>query len=308
MLNITKSNGKVKSLELHLGRGLFASGQHLSGVVMIRLEKPVNIRSISVSLDGFEKPNKKVLPQASSIKFFHRDVLLSGSAKPKSSMEALSKFWKEFLRRDMGKVLSPGEHIYPFFISLPSSIPATYSGWAGEIKYPLNVDLNLIMGKKISIKTFANIIHTPKTPKHIPISASYPKSKGNILPNPMKVNVELAKYSAEVGGVVEGTVYIHNPENIECNSVSVTLDLFEMVRDNIKQNLNSSTTEFVHIEPKDKRADVIESKFSLKVPSDAQPSVEGTAISVVWLLKVVVDSEFPQEIKMPITVYTTIKD
>lgn len=295
--------GASPALELHLGRSLFATGQQLSGVVLFRVSKQSGIRSLIVSVTGCETVTGTLLPHGKSMSFFSREILLTGSERPRFRHERISRFWNEFLGRNTGRSLSAGEHMYPFLIPLPASLPPTYQGRAGKIEYTVTSRLEFPLGQGIQVSKAIPVVFVPRTQKISPVALSYPSSNGTLQSGGVSINVELMQHCVELGKRVTGRFTIANPKRVHIKEVVASLENCEWVRGTVRKELAREVVESVTIEPDNPTAGFIEGRFELRVPENAAPTVEGTAISVLWFLKLYLDSAHPLEFKAPITVY-----
>ncbi|MCE5313472.1 MAG: arrestin family protein [Armatimonadota bacterium] len=297
--------GASPALELHLGRSIFATGGQLSGVVLFRMAKPTNIRSLVVSVAGCEAVVGTSFARSAHkpISFFQRDVLLSGRDRPRFRPELISRFWNEFLGRDNGRLLSAGEHMYPFSILLPASLPPTYQGISGRIDYTLTARIEFPLGYSMQVSKAIPVAYVPRSQKSRPVSMSYPSSDGALPPGSISINVELLQRCVELGQRITGRFVIANPRRVEIKEIVASLENCEWVRGDTQKETGRSVAQSMVIEPEDPVAGFIEGRFELRVPENAVPTVEGAAISVMWFLKLYLNSPHPMEFKAPITVY-----
>lgn len=295
-------------LELRLGRSAFATGRRLSGVVVLRCASRVNVSSVSVSVSGSETPASASLARAlrRRVSFFYREVILSGKEIPRRTSQRVSALWNAFLRRDTGRNLSAGEHLYPFYITLPASLPPSYQGRAGKIDYRVTARVRIPAGRGISVCTEVPVVFVPRELRARPIAVSYPSSSGAVQPSEMRVSLEFEGRTVEAGQAVRGRFSIANPQQTEIREVSAALVVCEWVKSTADEELQRETKGLHVFTPGDPRAKSIDSTFELQAPSDAPPTVEGTAISVIWLLRLSVDTSPPLELKAPITVFSPL--
>lgn len=291
-------------LALHLSRSVFATGKRLSGVVVFRLARPINIRSLTVSVSGKETPSGFSLTRGRL--FFDREVLLSGMQRPCLTSERLSLFWNTFLGRESGRVLSAGEHIYPFSIPLPASLPPSYEGKAGRIAYTVTACVQFPLVGSVRTSKEVSVVFVPRLHKGRPVALSYPTEGGAIHAGEVSVSLELPRRAVEIGKSIAGKFTINNPKHAVIARTIVSLENCEWVRLASGGELQRSCVDSQDIRLANTEAESIEGEFSLTVPHGAVPSVEGTAISVIWLLKLYVDTSPPLELKTPITVYAPI--
>ncbi len=305
-----KTNGRTAALELHLGRDVFATGRRLSGVVVFRLARPTSIRSITVALSGKETPAGASLARAlrGTSSFFDRELLLSGMDQPRFTSQRISQFWNAFLGRDHGRLLSAGEHVYPFSIPLPASLPPSYDGRAGRICYTVCARVQFPLRPALKTSVDVPIVFVPRAHRGRPVALSYPNQNGTVHGGEVSISLELPRRSSALGQRVCGKVTINNPQRSRIGAATISLEVCEWVRLASGRELNRDRVDSTAIEPPDPTADTIEAEFSLLAPEHAPPSVEGTAISVIWLLKLNIDADPPLELKTPITVFAPVPD
>lgn len=291
-------------LALHLSRSVFATGKRLSGVVVFRLARPISIRSLTVSVLGKEMPSGFSLTRGRL--FFDREVLLSGMQRPHLTSERLSLFWNTFLGRESGRTLSAGEHIYPFSIPLPASLPPSYEGKAGRIAYTVTACVQFPLVGSIKTSKDVSVAFIPRLHRSRPVALSYPTEGGAVHAGEVSVNLELPRRTVEIGKSITGKFTINNPKRAVIARTIVSLENCEWVRLKSGGELQRSCVDSQEIQPVNTNAESIEGEFSLTVPPGAVPSVEGTAISVIWLLKLYIDTSPPLELKTPITVYAPV--
>jgi hypothetical protein len=298
------------ALELHLSHTAFVTGKRLSGVVVFRLARPTSIKALTVTVSGRETPSGASLARAlrGTSSFFGREVLLSGMEPPRLTSERVSQLWNAFLGRDKGRTLSPGEHTYPFSITLPASLPPSYEGKAGRIGYSVTARAQFPLGGGLRVSADVPVVSAPRTQRSRPIAISYPTEGGTVHAGEVSVNLELPRRSVELGGVIRGHITINNPRRAEISGATVSLETCEWVRLSSDKELQRTRADSAGIRPEDPTAEVIQSDFELTVPADGVPSVEGTAISVIWLLKLSIDTSPPLELKTPIAVYAPLPD
>lgn len=307
-----KSNGRgtLPSLGLHLSRSMFATGRQLSGVVLFRLGKPTNIRSLVVSVCGREAPSGAGLARAirKPASFFHREQLLSGMDQPRFTSERFSQLWNTFLCRDTGRSLSAGEHTYPFSISLPGSLPPSYRGKAGKIDYVVTARVQFLLGRTLQVCTEVPVVFVPRAYTARPITFTYPEPGTAGHPSNVAVSADLADRAVALGGALQGRFIIENPTRTEIGRIVVSLDVCERVRAESVIDIQKRGVDSHSIVPEDSTAPRIEGEFILNVPDYAPPTVEGTAISVEWLLKLCLDTSPPLKIETHVKVYAPYKN
>jgi len=306
-----KANGRRSAvLELHLSRDVFATGKRLSGVVVFRLAKPTGIRSLIVSVSGKETPTGASLARTlrGTKSFFQRDLLLSGMEQPRLTSERASQFWNAFLGRDAGRLLSAGEHIYPFSVPLPASLPPSYEGRAGRVGYSVTARAQFPLGPTLKASADVPVIFVPRAQRGRPVALSYPNEGGTVHAGEVSVNMELPRRSVELGGVVRGRFAVNNPRRSSIHDVTVSLEACEWVRLASDRELERTRVGSLVVKPDVPDAETIESEFELAIPENAPPSVEGTAISVIWLLKLQIKTLPPLELKTPLTVFAPVPE
>lgn len=298
------------ALELHLSHAAFVTGRRLSGVVVFRLARPTSIRALTITVSGRETPSGASLARTfrGTSSFFAREALLSGMEQPRLTSERVSQLWNAFLGRDRGRTLSPGEHTYPFSVTLPASLPPSYEGKAGRIGYTVTARVQFPLGRGLRVTANAPVVSVPRAQRSRPIAISYPTEGGTVHAGEVSVNLELPRRSVELGGVISGRVTINNPRRAEISGATVSLETCEWVRLSSDRELRRSRADSAAIAPERPTAEVIQSDFDLRVPHNGAPSVEGTAISVIWLLKLSIDTSPPLELKTPIAVFAPLPD
>ena len=293
------------SLELHLSRAVCPTGRHISGVAVLRLSRPTDLTSVAISVEGRETPKAAGLARKlrrSSV-FFHRDLLLSGGEQPRRTSERVSQLWNAVLGRNGGRILSAGEHVYPFSIPLPASLPPSYDGRAGKITYTVTARMLFPVGNSTKVARDAQVVYQPRSQRGRPIALSYPNANGAVQESELSVNLELPCRDVATGGSVAGRLSITNPQRDPIEKISITLESCEWVRPSSEKELQRELVHSMTIAPDDPAAEVCELDFHLNVPENAPPTVEGASISVIWLLKLSIDAAPPVELKTPITVY-----
>jgi hypothetical protein len=137
------------------------------------------------------------------------------------------------------------------------------------------------------------------------VALSYPTAGGTVHTAAVSVNLELPDRTIELGRGISGRFSIANPKGAEIREVEVSLETVEWVRLTSDRQLQRQRADSREIRPEDPTAAEISADFELDVPAGFHPSVEGTAISVIWFLKLSLKSDPPLEIKTPITVYAS---
>jgi hypothetical protein len=236
--------------------------------------------------------------------FFDREVLFSGSSEPKFTFERLSLLWNSFLGRDTGRTLSAGEHTYPFSIPLPASLPSSYRGKAGEILYTVTAIVRFPVRGCLKVASVAPVVFVPRAQRGRPIALSYPNTGGTVHGSEVSVNLELPHRTVALGKQITGKFVINNPQQAKIENITVSLENCEWVRLESQRELQRQNMDSCTITPGISNSSVIEGDFKLNVPKDASSTVEGTAISVIWLLKLYINASPPLELKTPITVFS----
>jgi hypothetical protein len=306
-------NGRARNgtpaLELHLCREVFYTGRRLSGVVVLRLAKPVDARSLTVSVTGNEKPTGGSLARAlrRGGAFFDRELLLSGALQPRLASDRASLVWNSALGRYKGRTLAAGEHTYPFSISLPASLPPSYDGRAGKIEYRVTARLQLATGRAIRDSRVIPVVFVPRLHRGRPVAVSYPTADGAVHATEIEVNIELPDRMVAMGENVHGRLSIVNPHGVTIPRITASLEVCEWVRLAVDREIQRERVDVAAIRPECPAALSMEAEFSLRVPKTAPPSIEGTAISVIWLLKLTLETDPPIEFKTPIVVYSPVE-
>jgi len=238
--------------------------------------------------------------------FFDRELLLTGKDMPRFAAERISEYWNAFLMRDTGRRLSAAEHLYPFSLQLPASLPSSYNGKAGKIEYFVSAIVRYPMGGWIEDTRVAPVVFVPRAQRSNPIALGHPNSVGSGHTSEISVSLSSICYSAQIGQTVSGRFVLANPKGAEIRGVTVSLETCEWVRLARDRQLHKEEVDSVIVRPTDARASTIESDFELAIPGDAMPTVEGTAISVIWFVKLLVETDPPVEFKAPITVHAPV--
>ncbi|MGC8861433.1 MAG: hypothetical protein ACP5R5_01515 [Armatimonadota bacterium] len=304
------SRGGRISLELTLSRDVFSTAQRLSGVVVLRLKKPTNLWSLSISVEGRETPAWAGLSRAlrGGTLFFSREVLLTGMEQPRATSERIGWFWNAFLGRDTGRRLTVGEHIYPFSIPLPASLPPTYRGRAGAIDYTVCARLRLGIGRVLRAARSAALVSPPCAGRTQPVALSYPTADGNVHTACVSASLQLPGRTVALGGKIAGRFALANAGRTPIRRVSVFLECCEWLQRGSRKQMYRRIADQYILDPADPRVQAVEAEFELAAPRDAPPTVEGSAISVIWLLKLRIDAEPPIELKTPVTAYEPALD
>lgn len=306
-------NGRVRNgvpaLELHLSRDVFATGKRLSGVVVLRLSKPVNIRSLSVSVTGTERPTGASLARAlrGGDAFFDRETLLSGGLQPRRRSDQVSLLWNGWLGRYTGRTLSAGEHTYPFTVPLPASLPPSYDGTAGKIEYRVTARLQPTAGRATKVSRSVPVVFVPRLHRGRPVALSYPTADGTVHSTEINMDIELPERMVAMGETVEGRFSVTNPHGVAIPRVTASLEVCEWVKLAVDREIQRNRVDLAVIKPEHQAATSIAGTFSLRVPTTTPPSIDGTAISVIWLLKLTLETDPPIEFKTPITVYAPVE-
>lgn len=307
---VANGRGGVPYLELQLSRSECAAGRQLSGVVVFHLSRPTGIRALTVSLSGRETPAGASLSRSlrQTASFFGREVLLSGMQQPRFTYERLSQAWNAFLGRDRGRTLSPGVHTYPFSIPLPASLPPTYQGNAGSVTYTVTVRAHFPLRRAVRISKDVRIVAVPRTHRARPVALTYPTADGSVHANEISVSVELPGRAVARGTCVAGKINVSNPKRVPIREISIALENCEWVRLASNRELQRQAIDRQMIVPDDTEAESFATQFELNVPEDAAPTVEGTTISVIWLLRMRLDTDPAVEFKTPLFVYASLPD
>lgn len=309
-LEIKATNGDVPNgvpaLELYLSREVLVTGRRLSGVVVLRLSQPMNMRSLMVSVEGIERPAGVSWVRAlrRTEPFFDREKLLSGALKPRLASERFSLMWNAVLGRYTGRALSVGEHTYPFSISLPASLPPSYNGRAGRIEYSVTARLQPVIGQAVKVSRSVTVALVPRLHRGRPVALGYPTADGTVQSTEINVKIDLAERMVCMGDAVEGRFAISNPNHDSIPRITASLEVCEWLRLAVEKEIKRERVDVAVIIPENPSDSSIEASFRLRLPKSAPPTIEGAAISVVWLLKLTLDTDPTIEFKTPITVYS----
>ncbi|MGQ9455380.1 MAG: hypothetical protein ACUVRS_10720 [Armatimonadota bacterium] len=304
-------NGDQKNtgplLELLATRDAFAAGALLTGIVVLRSERPFSLFRLKVLVEGLEVPECGILHKfRNQPLFFTREWFGSGIRAPLTTYERLSFFWNCFLGRIRGKNISAGEHIYPFAVHLPGSLPPSYSGSAGTVEYRVTAQLQRILARPVSVARVVNVVSVPRAESTQPLVLMYPSRQGVAKKPPLKANLEVQDPQASVGGKIRGRFEIHNAEKVPIRSVCATLEVYEWLRGIGTGKASHRIADRFPLMSDALQSDQVCCEFELQVPSDAVPTVEGTIIRVNWILRLFVESEPPVELKVPLRVFNAL--
>lgn len=293
------------TLELCPSRDVFTAGGQLCGVAVLRLAKETSVSSLSVSVSGRETPKGRSLSRrlGRSSCFFKQEAVFVGMARRRSRSERMAHYWNIALGRDDGRTLSAGEHIYPFCFALPASLPPSYSGRAGRITYSVSVRAESAHRRKMNRTVECAVVCMPRAVRGRPVAISYPNTPGATHDSEIRITLDLAQRAVETGKSIRGHFEIENPRGVEISQVLASLEKCEWVRSAPAKELELDRVDSATITPDSPTAPLIRADFDLVVPEDACPTVEGTAIAVLWLLRVSLGTSPPFEFKTPITVY-----
>jgi len=292
----------VALLELVMSRDVYAAGSRVSGVVVLRPRKPLRIRSLDVTVTGVEFP--AAAKARRSAPFFVRSLLLSGAVAPVSTAERARIAWNAFLGRDQGRRICAGEHIYPFSIPIPASLPPSYCGKAGAINYTVTARMSYPLAGSTTASQEIVVVFVPRQARVRPVAMSYPSANGEVSSSGVSLNLELPDRVIKTGSALHGTFTLANPDRAVVRQVTVSLEVCEWVRAESSKEIHRAVVQSHTFVPEDPTSPEFACDYSLHVPGDAIPTVEGTAISVIWLLKVRIETEPALEFKTPITVYS----
>lgn len=295
---------KVRSLEVHLSRRMFVTGKRLSGVVVLKLDKPTAIRSLTVSVSGSELiPAVKITRAIRGFgPFFKRETLLLGRDVPRFTSERLSLLWNAFLKREEHLMLSAGEHTYPFSMPLPGSLLASCDGKAGRIVYQVCARLNFPISRALQVCIEAPVRSGSGGEVEEPFVLAHSSVFGGKHATGADVSVELPSRGCLIGRPVAGKLVVNNPRRVQMGKVNISLNVFDGVRNSSKVSSFETTAGAVEITPDNPDAERIEADFELMIPNGSPPSAEGIALLVTWALNVSVEACPPLEIQVPIIV------
>lgn len=296
------------SLELYLSRDTFSTGKRLSGVVVLRLARPINIRSLLVSVTGVERPAGASLARTfrKYSPFFTREQLFSGALEPRLASERASLIWNAILGRYTGRTLCAGEHTYPFSIPLPASLPPSYDGRAGKIQYRVTARLQPTIGRATKASKTVRIMFIPRL-RGRPVALGYPAADGTVQSTDINVTIDLDERMVSMGEVVSGRFSITNPNAMAIPKITASLEVCEWVRLAVEKEIQRDRVDIAIIVPEEPSATFIQAPFRLRLPKTAPPTIEGSVVSVIWLLKITLQTEPTIEFKTPVTVYLPVE-
>lgn len=296
---------KVRSLEIHLSRPLFVTGHRLSGVVVLRLDKPTAVRSLIVNITGSELIHGVKISNA--IKrvgpFFKRETLLTGRDVPRFASDRVSLYWNAFLRREQHRLLSEGEHTYPFSLPLPGSLPPSCDGKAGRIVYQVCARMGFPINRPLQVCMEAKISSGSRYIMDEPFVLAHSSVFGGKHATGADISVELPSRDCVTGQPINGKLVISNPKRVLMGKINISLDVFDGIRNSGKTSNNETTVDSIEITPDTPEAEQIEADFELMIPPGSPPSVEGTSLLVTWALNVSVDACPPLELQVPVIVH-----
>lgn len=297
-------------LELVTTRNIYLAGGQLTGIVVLRSEKPIYCDTLKVTVEGLEVPavsgGRRQLPRQSV--FFAREKLIAGIELPHSAYEQFSLLWNTFLARVERRRISAGEHIYPFAIPIPASLPPSYSGSAGSICYQISAQIKTFLARPVVVSKTVRIAALPRRKHSGPVNLMYPSPESSAKRAPIEVNVVLESPTLPLGDTFRGHLRVLNSDKINLGRVSAILEVRECLRGPVVQEIHRQTADEWVLENSAGHPELVEADFSLKVPSKAPPSLDGTFVSVSWIMKVRIDTEPPVELTSPVAVYTPLTE
>ncbi|MCX6343687.1 MAG: hypothetical protein NT018_01275 [Armatimonadetes bacterium] len=296
------------NLEIRLSRRVFTAGGGLSGVVLLKLAKEMDIRSLVVMVKGAEiSPGISIRgPKHPPKSFFQRDVLLSGRDQPRFASERIAQYWNAFLKRDTCRVLSVGEYAYPFSIALPTSIPPSCEGKTGRIVYSITARLQFPLGRSQQICFEVPVTFASLELEDEGFSLSHSAVFGGKHATGADICVSLPSRVFALGTSIRGQIMLSNPRNVEMKRMTVSLNVCDGSRSAARGELDLRCVDSMVITPENPSASLITLDFETAIPSDAPSSVEGTSMFVAWSLGVSVESRPPLEIQVPVIVHLPV--
>lgn len=151
------------------------------------------------------------------------------------------------------------------------------------------------------------VVSIPRAQKGRPVALSYPTARGTVHSSEINVSMELPHRTVRMGSKISGRFSISNPHKTEIPEVVISLESCEWVRLASEKELQRDRVAVQSIVPQDPNAESIGANFELNVPDNTSPTIEGTAISVIWLLKLSLKTSPPLEVKTPVTVYASLE-
>jgi hypothetical protein len=285
-------------INLHLNSEVFSAGGMLSGIVELDCKKPIDVRAIWVQINGTEKPRG-----SEPIHLFSRQVILTGRTSPKIRSDRISLLWNSFLGRETGRTIPKGEHIYPFAILLPESIPASYEGNVGSIEYKVTAGITYPVLKGPKVTKDVEIASIPRIPRGRMVAVSYPSASSMVHGSLVKVELSLEHRAVSEGDCVSGKFRIINPENTNIPSLNISLEACEWLKTSRSGNMPWQEMSGCEYLPEHSAASEFEVEFSLPIPENVIPTIDSSKIAVIWLLKLVLYTASPMEFRTPIVVY-----
>jgi len=289
------------TLGLHLSDQVYCAGRQLSGVVVFSCSGHCHIRSITLCVTGREMAEGASMPRAMRApgEFFERGALLAGIQPPRFTSERIAQMWKAFLGREPGHSICRGEHVYPFSIALPASLPPSYSGSIGRIQYKVVARAEFPLGRVITAEAGPSVAACVRSDKYGPISVCY---DGCDRRDGLGLEIELTDRSVAPGGSITGRVVVRNPSMCEIRGVAVDIEMREWFRQAPERDGRRELIaqhEFAKVD-----ANSVETAldFELPVPESAPPTVEGSAFALTWLLRARIESDPPLKIRTPVTI------
>ncbi len=302
-------------LEMRLSRKVFVAGGQMSGVVVLKLAKQIDIRSLVVTVKGVEiSPGIRIRGIKYAPKsFFQRDVLLSGRDQPRFKSDRIAQYWNAFLMRDTCRVLSAGEYAYPFSVALPTSLPPSCEGKTGRIVYSIAACLQFPLGRAQQIFFEVPVAFASLELENEGFSLSHSAVYGGKHATGADISVSLPSRGFALGTSIRGQITLSNPRKVEMKCMTVSLNVCDGSRSSgksvagrAKGELDLRCVDSMVITPENPSDCLITSDFEVAIPSDAPPSVEGTSMFVAWSLGVSVDSCPPLEIQVPVIVHLPV--
>lgn len=295
---------KAGLFELSLSRRVFARGRQLSGVVLLRLARPVSVKAIMVSVTGgeFVSGTKLTGSIRAGTVFFRRDVLLSGRDRPRLISDRLSQYWKAFLKRERYRTLSAGEHTYPFTVALPASLPPSCEGRAGRVAYFVTARVKFPLGRAFQVTAEASVAFSAGDLPDEPFSLSHSSVYSGMHATGADMKVDLPSRSFDLGSNLTGILTIMNPRRARMESITVSLDVCDGARTGPRGGVVDMNVQTVTIVPDDPSSPEIKADLDLSIPPDAPPSVEGKVVLVTWSLNVHVEACPPLDLRVPVIV------
>ncbi|KAL5022520.1 hypothetical protein ScPMuIL_001675 [Solemya velum] len=115
---------KLTLFEIHFGNtnAVFPAGQAVCGNVVVKLIKPMKMRSITIMFEGRGKSYWEVRSGRNTTKY-------------RANETYITKVVPLYGPYSEGTVHPEGYHVYPFSVQLPATVPSSFEGRRGYVRY-----------------------------------------------------------------------------------------------------------------------------------------------------------------------------